>query len=387
MNKIRLLMLLHNSVGKGTYWRALGFGRELARCGYNVTLMAAVPRQRKAFTEHRVAGVNVVETPDLLRGSGYDLGGMLRRIGWLRKRSFDLVHAFETRPANIGPVLYLQRRDGVPVVQDWCDWFGRGGSVEERPNPLLRTLLRPIETFFEEAFRPAADGITVINSVLGQKAVALGVDEERILILPNGANVSEIYPQERSEVRQRLGLAPAAPLIAYTGAIFPRDARLMAAAFDLIHAARPEARLLLVGYCNIAVEALVNAPQAVIRTGPITYRQLADYVAACDLGWLPLCNSGANRGRFPMKLNDFMAAGRAVVVTNVADLAKVVQEKGLGWVTADNPQALAQTVLDSLADEATRLKIEQKSRQVAETDFAWPVVSARLHHFYQRVLP
>jgi glycosyltransferase involved in cell wall biosynthesis len=283
------------------------------------------------------------------------------------------------------PALYLRRKQGIPLVSDWCDWFGRGGSVEERPNPLVRAVLRPLETFFEETSRPRADGVTVINTVLRQKAIDLGVPPERILLLPNGSNVHEIRPGNQAEARRRLGLPPDLRLIAYTGAIFRRDAELMAGAFDQIQAARPDTRLLLVGYCNMAMEELVQRPEAVIRTGPVSYSTLADYLVACDLGWLPLCNSGANRGRSPLKLNDFLAAGRAVVATDVGDVGDLVRQESIGRLAADDPGELAEAVLALLADDAERERLGRHARELAETKLAWPLMARRLERFYLQI--
>lgn len=382
----RILMLLFNPVGKGTYWRGLGYAQVLARRGYDMTLLAVSRQQKWRFSERMVDGVRLVETPDWLPGTGYDVWDTAARLGWVNGRSYDLIHAFECRPVVIAPALYLQKRHGLPLITDWCDWFGRGGSVEERPNPILRAVLRPVETFFEEHFRSYAQGTTVINHILRQKALGLGLPADKILLLYNGVDVAAIRPQNQLAVRQRLGLPPDAPIVAYTGAIFQRDAELMAAAFDQLHAQNPAVRLLLVGYCNIAVEEMVREKTAVFRTGPVSAAQLADYLAAADLGWLPLRNSGANRGRLPMKLLDFMAAGKPLVVTDVGDQGRLVREKQLGWVAPDKPAQLAQTVLEALANTAVCQQIGQHARRIAETEFTWEVITDQLETFYQQVV-
>ena len=386
---LRIAMLVFNVAGKGTYWRALGLGQALVARGHSVTLLAISPAARRGFHVRAEKGVTVVETPDLLPGSlrsGWDLWDVVNRITWLRSRTFDLVHAFEGRPVALFPALYMQKARGLPLVMDWCDWFGRGGSVEERPNPIVRTALRPIETFFEESFRKMADGSTVINTVLRQKATELGVQPSRILLLPNGANVTEIDPGDRIDARRRLGLPLDAPLIAYTGAIFERDALLMAKAFDQIHGKRPDSRLLLVGYCNVAMEGLVRAPEAVIRTGPVSYQGLVDNLVAADLGWLPLRNSGANRGRSPLKLSDFMAAGRPIVATDVGDLGALLRREPIGRLAPDEPGALAEAVLSLLADEQEREQLGRNARQVAETKLAWSLMAERLEQFYLQIV-
>lgn len=380
--RMNLLYVVFNRVGRGTYWRAIGFARELSSRGHKVTLLAAAPQPDHGFSRREVDGVTVVQMPDRHRGSGYDLWHMWQRINWVQGKRFDLVHIFETRPTTIGPALYLHYGQEIPLVTDWCDWFGRGGSVEERSSFWLRTGLRPVETFFEERFRTRANGTTVINSVLHDKAVALGVAPQQILLLPNGANVDEICPQDQSSVQIQLGLPPSAFYLAYTGSIFRRDAELMAGAFNIIQAARPDARLLLIGYCNIRVEDLVHAPETMIRTGQITYQQLANYVAAADIGWLPLRNRGANQGRFPMKAHDFMAAGRPLVVTAVGDLSDLVESRKIGSVAADNAVALAEKTLALMEDPVQRKEMGRRARRVAETEFAWPVVTDLLESWY-----
>lgn len=175
---LSILFSVFSQVGRGTYWRALALGQGLAARGHSVTLMATSRARRWGIDVHSIGGVKVVEAPALLPVSlryGWDPWNVLARIGWLRHRAPDLVHAFEGRPVALLPAVYLRRRQRVPMVMDWCDWFGRGGSVEERPNPLVRAALRPVETLFEEAPRPWADATTVINTVLRQKAIDLGV--------------------------------------------------------------------------------------------------------------------------------------------------------------------------------------------------------------------
>jgi glycosyltransferase involved in cell wall biosynthesis len=310
---------------------------------------------------------------------------VIARIRWSRERTFDLVHAFEARPTAILPALYLQRRQQIPLVLDWCDWFGRGGSVEERPNPLVRAALRPVETFFEERFRTAAEGTTVINSTLRQRALDLGVKPKTILQLPNGSNITEIRPQPRAEARQKLGADLNAPLIGYVGAIFQRDAVLMAQAFNRILEEEPAARLMVAGYFNVDLETMVDKPAAIWRTGKLAYADLGTYLAACDLCWLPLRDSGANRGRYPLKINDYMAAGRPVVATDVGDLPNLVRQGQFGLITPDQPAALAKAVVSLLRAPEQRQKMGRLARHMAETELTWEKMSARLATFYEQV--
>lgn len=384
-------MLLFGPAGKGAYWRALYLARSLARRGHTLTVLATSPARhlRLETRTDSQTSVTLVEAPDMLWGplrSGWDPWNVISRIRWARGQEFDLVHAFESRPASIFPALYWQRRRGVRLVLDWCDWFGRGGSVEERPNWLVRTTLRPVETFFEEKFRTLADGTTVINSLLHHRAIELGVAPRTILRLPNGCNVDELHPIPRAEARRALNWPEDALIIGYIGAIFQRDAVLMAQAFDQIHQAEPKARLLLIGYCNAAVEELVAAPDSVCRTGRIPYEEVNRYLAACDVCWLPMRDSGANRGRYPLKINDYMATGRPVVATAVGDVAELIHRGEFGLLVPDRSDALADKVLALLRDPARCEIMGQRARQMAEAELAWYQIGVRLERFYRQVL-
>ncbi|HUM68305.1 MAG TPA: glycosyltransferase [Chloroflexota bacterium] len=162
----------------------------------------------------------------------------------------------------------------------------------------------------------------------------------------------------------------------------------MAAAFEHIHQVCPSARLLLIGYVNIEVEQFMpTAVEAVIRTGPISdFNKVVDYIAASNIGWLPLRNSGANQGRFPLKAFDFMAAGRPLVSTDVADLGQMVREKRIGLVAPDDPVELAQTALKLINDYPLQEEMGRRGRQIVETEFAGPIITTQLDKYYQYIL-
>jgi glycosyltransferase involved in cell wall biosynthesis len=384
-------MLLFNQPNRGTYWRAFYIARELARRGHIITVLATAPRERRRFRiDYQSHGrLAIVEAPDLLSGSmrsGWDPWASLARTAWLAISRFDVLHAFECRPGVILPALAARARSGAPLVIDWSDWFGRGGSVEERPNWMLRTLLRPVETFFETRFRTSADATTVINQFLGRRAIALGVPPASITLVPNGCDTAGWELEPHDAARAALGLSQEAPLIGYVGAIFRRDATLLARAFDLLQERRPDARLLVLGYCNVAIESLVRCPHAVLRTGALDTATLRRYLRACRVAWLPLCDSGANRGRWPLKLNTYMEAGLPFVTTAVGDLGAFVRRYPAGVAVAAEPAALAERTLALLDDPAQVAELGATGRRLAETELSWATVADTVEQIYLRLL-
>lgn len=389
---MRILMVVYNRVGKGTYWRALQLARVLARHGCQVTVLATGnERSLRTQTQHDESGVTIVHSPNVLGGplsAGWDPLNLLARLIWSfrhQSANYDIVHGFECRPTVIFPSLFWQRRRDATLILDWCDWFGRDGSVAERKNPVARALLRPVETFFEEHFRTWAAGTTVINTLLRQFAVDLGIPSEEIFDLPNGSDTERLRPIPMSEARTAVGLADDAPIVCYIGAAFERDGKLMAAAFNHLHRQLPDAKLLLAGYCNVPVEAWIEEPESVIRTGNISNREVNLYLAAANLCWLPLCNSGANRGRFPLKVHDYIAAGRPVVGTDVGDLGDFIRKGRFGLAVQDNPEEIGAAALTLLRYPDEQVRLGKRARVFAETEATWAQAGEGLLAFYRKI--
>ena len=382
---MRILHIVFNRVGQGSYWRAYHFGKHLVRRGHEVTVMATSPTAKTGIQVSHLDGMRLVQTPDFFSGplrSGWDGWNVFNRLLWLRNQEFDLVYAIEARPTVIYPSLYLHRRKNIPFVLGWSDWFGRGGSVEERSNPIIRTVLRPVETYFEENFRTEADGSTVICTTLHNKALQLGVDPQSIRLIPDGCDLDLFSNTSIEQARVQTGLEPNYLFIGYVGSIFRKDAELMASAFDQVVEQNPLARLLVVGYCPISIGLLSRYPHSVIQTGPVSAHELNQYLASCDLFWLPLHDTNANRGRWPHKLNDYFALGRATIATAVGDVKPIFEQEAVGLLSNDQPDDFSKQTLQLLENEDQRYQMGKRARQLAETRFHWENLTNELEHLY-----
>lgn len=375
--------------GGGTFYRAIGFARHLVCRGHEVTLLTTSIDQKWQVKEEIIDGVLLVTAPAILTGklrSGWDPYEILRRVSWLRGRRYDLVHAFESRPVVIHPALYARRQNDAALIMDWCDWFGRGGQIEERSR-WIKLVLNQVETFYEEGFRHLANGTTVINSPLEKRALDLGVEPETIHWLPNGAETEKIKVIDRSDARQALNLDSEAVYIGYLGQAFPNDAQLLASAFSELRSQHHDSNLILVGNHRTDIASYLRDRNWVTDVGYVSDEQLNLYLAACDLLWLPLRDTLGNRGRWPLKINDYMSSGRAVVSTGVGDLVTLFQgDHPIGRLARDNPADFARQTLALLQDDHSRAVYEQNARFLAETVFNWKSVTEKLEAFYYRIL-
>lgn len=387
---MRILFLNHNVIWRSTFYRCFHFGRYLVRRGHAVTIATIHPSRRAGIETTDLQGVRVVQFPDLLWGmgrSGWDPWDVWQRLCWLRQQSFDLVHAFDARPVVIHPALALQRR-GVPLFMDWADWWGRGGVISERRNPLLRYGFAPVETWYEEHFRTRALGTTVISSALRARALGLGVRAGTIEKLTGGADVENFAPRDQAACRQALGLPRDAKILGFMGFVH-YDLDLAVQVFCRLYQQDRSVRLMLVGKPSPLPRQMARAAGAedgLLEYGVVPYERIPDYLGCADVFLLPFADKQANIGRWPNKAGDYMAMGRPIVTSPVGEMRELFSGEAFGRLAPPDPEGFAEAVARLLQDPEACARMGRAARQAAEADYSWEFLAARLEAFYARRL-
>lgn len=379
---MRVLYLNHNVVGSGTYFRAFHLGRQLANRGHQVTLVTTSRAARLAVHSYMQDGVEVIESPDLLAGrarTGWDPYNTVVRIASLRNRQFEVVHAFDSRPAVIYPALNIARRNKAQLFIDWADWWGRGGWINERSGWAVRTFFGPIETWFEEAYRHRAHGLTAISHALRDRTIQLGIAPEKVRRIQQGCDASAVQPRERAAARARLNIPADALIALHVGVLTRGDYEFLQAAFTRVIRSHPQALLVLAGRTAIRVTPSAQTT----ATGELAVDQLHDWLAAADVCVVAARDTLGNRGRWPSKLNDYLAAGRAVVMPHVGDAGATVAAHGAGWTTNANAEDFGAGIAAALGDGDARIRAEAAARRLAESELAWPHIVNELISFYE----
>ncbi len=387
---MRILMLNHNVRDRSTYFRALGFARVLSERGHEPTIMTISRRRLLRARHDEVAGVRVVETPDIAPGrarSGWDpWDTTYRSLLLLSRPRYDVVHGFDCRPAVLAPSLLLRFFAGLPYVSDWADWWGRGGAIEERPSRLLRFLVGGAETYLEENFRKYADALTVTSRALAIRARGLGISSDRIHYIPSGADVRG-PPLPREESRQRLGLPIDVPIVCFVGFVH-YDLELAVRAFGILRSRIPNVLLLLVGprsrvVRRMALDSITR--EGILEVGTQPPQSVPRYLASANVLLLPFGNRPCNVGRGPIKLGDYLAAGRPVVTNPVGEMVPLFQQHAVGLMAEESPESFADAIARLLSNRTLAEEMGRTARRVAETHLSWEVVTTDLLRCYERV--
>jgi glycosyltransferase involved in cell wall biosynthesis len=385
-------MLNHNVVWRSTFFRAFYFGRELADLGHRVTLATISGSRRLKPETYDLEGVRVVETPDFgvgLARTGWDLWDAAWRCRRFLAEEFDVVHGFDCRPVVLLPSLALSRRRRMPWISDWADcWGGDGGAISQRKSWVGRVGFRPVETWLEEAFRDRAQAVTVTSRTLYERALSLGLSASRVHYVPSGANVRTVTVRDRAECRRTLGLPADAPVACFVGFV-QYDLELAIQAFAIALARVPDARLLIVGTKNRDAASLteqLGIAGSVDDVGPRPFDQIPVFLGAADVLLLPMSDNLMNRARGPIKLGDYLAAGRAIVANPVGDLVEVFEQDDVGVLAGTTPEAYGAAMADLLGDRERAVSMGHHARQVAEQKYAWRLLAPALLDIYSRAL-
>jgi glycosyltransferase involved in cell wall biosynthesis len=242
-------------------------------------------------------------------------------------------------------------------------------------------------------FRVARRIICVSEATKEQLADTWGVSRSKIVVVPNGVDVERFRPDyDASRIRARLGLGDA-PVVGFVGG-FQRWHGLdnLVASFAEVASAVPDSRLLLIGDGSErpAVTRRINElgiAAKVVMTGLVSQRQVPEMLAAIDVAVLPYPALPRELWFSPLKLYEYMAAGRAIVASRSGQVADVVNDGDSGvLVTAGDVTELTRAIIMLLNDGKLRARLGHNARQQAVERHSWDSSVTVLEGIYAEVL-
>ncbi len=202
-------------------------------------------------------------------------------------------------------------------------------------------------------------------------------------VIPNGVDVARFNPN----------LAPVAMLagaenILFVGRMDPRKGlKYLIQAFPEIAAARPNARLIIVGGGFLAgyyKRFITDSVRDRIRfEGFVSGKQLPHYFAAATV----FCSPATKSESFGIVLIEALAAGKPIVAFANRGYDGVLggSEPCGVLVQERSPHALARALIDLLNDRSRLVTLSEKGRERA-LHYAWPRVVDQIEEVYREVL-
>jgi len=220
----------------------------------------------------------------------------------------------------------------------------------------------------ERRVAAAADRIVAANPVVADTWRERGFDPA---LIPYGADVDAYAAVDQAPPPPDVYIDP--PIVGFVGQLNDRtDLRLLEAVADR------DRSLLLVGPVNPSFEPRrfddLRQRRNVCWVGPKPFDALPGYLRLIDVGIVPYRDSAFNRGSFPLKTLEYLAAGRAVASTDLPAIRWLDTDL---VASASEPGAFADLVDRMLATGRTPADLMQ--RQTFAARHSWARRAAELH--------
>ncbi|HEX9015482.1 MAG TPA: glycosyltransferase family 4 protein, partial [Chloroflexota bacterium] len=200
--------------------------------------------------------------------------------------------------------------------------------------------------------------------------VSRGFPEQRVVVAPDAVDLARFAGlPDRKTARRSLGMPEEPKVICYTGHLYEwKGAHTLALASSYL----PEGYLVyVVGGTSEDLEAYrgflgAQGLERVRAVGHVPPNRVPAYLAAADALALP--NSGrsetSSRHTSPMKLFEYMAAGRPIVASRLPSLLEVLRDgENALLVKPDDPEALAKGLVRAVTDRDLASRIAEVARE------------------------
>jgi glycosyltransferase involved in cell wall biosynthesis len=267
-------------------------------------------------------------------------------------RSFgpDLVYVRGIH-ATVTPALAARRLERPLVVE-------LNGLLEHEVEGWRRAVVRKSHRF---TLRRTARVITISPLIKQAIATQYEYPEERIDVVPNGVDTQLFRPGDRDAARRSLDLPLDRRIVVCVAGFFAHHA------LDFLIAATAKAKAMLV---LVGKDGLRGGD--VYHAGRVPHERVPDYLAAADVCAYVLKSPHAQFGFSPLKLYEYMAAGRPVLVaTDQKEIEQFVNGSGIGIAVPLSLGLFADALSQALASSGNLTRWARTGRELAEAEFSW----------------
>jgi glycosyltransferase involved in cell wall biosynthesis len=289
---------------------------------------------------------------------------------WALRRAVDparysCIHAVEEAAF---PAALLARRHGIPLLYDmqsslaeqlaWLDPLGLA-PTRHALDGMERWLLR-------------RSTVVVTSAGLAVRVKAMvpevPVREWHFPSAPTDSTAVGVQ-----SLRDQLGLSGSGPVVLYSGSFEPyQGLPELIAAIPAVRARVPDVTFVLVGADRANGLIAQEGADGLMTAGAlrIVERQpreaMAAYLALADV----LVSPRAYGGNLPLKVFDYLAAGRPIVATDIPTHRTVLADDRAVLV-APRTEALAAGILSVLGDPERAQRLGAAARRYAQAHFGW----------------
>jgi glycosyltransferase involved in cell wall biosynthesis len=371
--RIAVLSSVHEALDPRIFHKE---ARTLAAAGYEVHLFARHTRDERRDG----VWVHALPEPRSRRDRPAQWLRLARRAWRLRP---DAVHIHD--PELLPLLLLLKYALGVRAVYDAHEYYGE--EVARRawiPAPLRRPAARLTEAV-ESFVARRIDAVVAVNEHMAAGFRRRGARAVAVHNFPPAEYFALDAPVE----------PPSEPVAGDVGLLSPdRGLATVYQAARRLRVAVPAARVRVIGRVDwaglpdgVPTDPTAWAAAGVDLAGTVPAAAIPAALRGLAVGWIPFLDTGNNRRTIPLKLLEYMAAGRPVVASDLGYIAAIVRASGCGLlVPPGDAAAHADALAALLIDPGRSHALGEAGRAAVRARYTWAGEGERLVRLYRRLL-
>ena len=294
-------------------------------------------------------------------------------------RDFDVIHTHEYRNMPAVVVHHYATKYGIPYI------LQTHGSV--LPFFQKQRLKKIFDRFFGYRILRDASKIIASTKIEAEQYKQMGVNEDKIEIVPNGIDLSE-YDNlpERGKFRKRYSIKEDKKMILYLGRIHKiKGIDLLVKAFSDLIKESDDVRLVIVGPDDGFLSTLkkqiedLNISNRILFTGLLPEKDTFGAYVDADVYVLPSVYE-----TFPVTVLEACACGTPVIVTDRCGIADIVNNN-VGYVVEYNKDQLQDAIFKILTNVELRRYFGEGGKKLVREKFSWNIVVEHLEKIYDNV--
>jgi L-malate glycosyltransferase len=216
-----------------------------------------------------------------------------------------------------------------------------------------------------------------VNSML--TIIEFGIPKDKVSLIYPGIDMTLFRPYEKVNCQNKIIFCPRGFDKIY-------DTDTLFSAMKIIYKQYPTVKFVLLGvgteferFKNLVIQS--GMENVVQYLGHIPNNQLPQYLAFSDVS----ITTSLSDGGIPVSTIEAMACGVPVVSTDAGDAALWIRDSGY-VVNKQNPEMLANRVIELLNDDSKRLLFGAKARKIVERTQDYNLEMKKIENLYERLL-
>lgn len=390
--KVMMLTYGFDPCPQSSSQRVSSFAQAMAQSGFEVTVITAsccLGKERRR-SGRQLFGVYDLKCPRfMIPLSNLVLNPILillfsfMAIPLLLRRRVDLILVSVPYGEVAIAGFLLSKMFGSSLVIDMRDLYPSPPELSLAYARLPRRVNEILTSFLLLVYKSSSK-IVCVDSYIKEKLEGLGISEEKIFIVPNGADVSIHKPRtpgHREKIRLKYGLPLDQVIFVYAGSLtryYPVIEAIKGVKTLLTE--EVNFQLLIISYSGIAfhrgLTKNLGLEEMVKFVGPLSVSETARVLSACDVGVVVYGSEDYWKGAYGSKIFSYMSCGLPILASGPSGsvISELISEHQIGFfIGAPNAQSFAKgfsffldnkNMLDGMRRKAVKVVRKYYDRRV-----------------------